>query len=493
MNSKDINFNLYGVYIIKKYLFIQENDKLANKFLSQINTEYMLLFVSLLNKNNKKLSCEILYIFIFISYPDKGEELFCLDEKILLGISTFLGNNKNDSNLLKYGIWLIMNIIGNNKISEIFLNYRIIDFFEEIYERNLLDSDFMTKLMICLKKLIIYKSNLYTKNKNTDILCLIPAIKIIKTQLRPNLPSKILYFYVNQLYTLSFFISFDIFYKMTEFKIHKEFMELYPLIIQKMFDINNRLKEIDSNINNNNNTNINEVKKQLESDLQNYINIELIILKIFGKMMSLEDGIITQILIDNGISKFLNFVLQSDEPKIIKNAAFCISNICCGAYGQLANLYEKNTFIELIKVSKNIYEALIYNSKYKDENYKILIDTFREINFAFANAIINSISEKRIPLASYDNCIVILFLVKGLDILKDNNIDDIIICDLEALYRLIIDERDEMKDNGENNNNCLSFVEFMEKNGLREYLEKLSITNKNNEISVIIKRILENL
>ena len=97
MISKDINFNLYGVYIIKKYLiYIKDNDKMLDIFISQINIGYMLKFISLLNKNNKKLSAEILYIFIEISYPIKGEELFCLDEKIILSISTFLGNNKND-------------------------------------------------------------------------------------------------------------------------------------------------------------------------------------------------------------------------------------------------------------------------------------------------------------------------------------------------------------------------------------------------------------
>jgi hypothetical protein len=496
LNSKDINLNLYGVYLIKKYLIkFNDNDKMIHLFLAQIDIEYMLLFISLLNKNNKKLSSEILYIFISISYPKNGEEIFLLDEKILLSISTFLGKNKNDSNLIKYGIWLIRNIIFNDKICDIFLNYNIIAFFEEIYERHLLDNDLMRQLILCIKKIISYKFDLYQNNKNIDILCLIPTIKIIKTQLKPNLPPNILSSNTYQLYYLALFKSSDIFYKMTEFKIHKEVMNLYPIIIQKSIEINNKLKEIESNESKNiiifNN---NEEKKQLKIDLENYINIEIYILKMLAKIISLEDGILTQILIDSGIAQFLNFVLQSDDPKIIKNACICISNICCGTCGQVGNLYENNTFIELIKVSKNIYEALVYNSKCKDEYYKCLIDTFREINYSFTFAIINSIYEKIIPLARYDNFFVVLLLIKGLDYLNDKKIDECIEFILKALYKLFIYDRDEIKKDGSNNNNnYINFAEFMEKNGLKESLEKLLSTNKNNRISFIAERVYNSI
>ena len=90
------------MYLIKKHLIeINNNEKLIFLFLTQINVEIMLLFITLLNKNNKKLSSEILYIFIDISYYNKAEDLFCLDEKIILGISEFLGRNKNDSLIIK--------------------------------------------------------------------------------------------------------------------------------------------------------------------------------------------------------------------------------------------------------------------------------------------------------------------------------------------------------------------------------------------------------
>ena len=488
------------MYLIKNYLInINNNDKLINSFLTQINVEYMLLFISLLNKNNKKLSSEILYIFIDISYYNKAEDLFCLDEKIILGISEFLGRNKNDSSIINYGLWLIRHLIFNNKICDIFLNYNIIGFFEEIYERNLLDNNFMEKLMHCLKRIIIYKYDLYRKNKKIDILCLIPSIEIIKTQLRPNLPPNILSSNVYQLYILSFFNSPDIIYKMTDFKIHKELMNLYPSIVQKSNEINNKLKEIVSNENKNininminDNNNNNGEKTQLKTDLENYISVEIQILRILSKIASNDDGILTQILIDSGIAKFLNFVLQSDDPKIIKNAGLLISNICCGSCGQIGNLFENNTFIELIKVSKNIYEALVFNSKYKNEYYGCLIDAFREINFAFASAINNSIYEKMIPLARYDNCIVVLFLVKGLDILnvKDYKDNECLQAILDALYKLIIFDRDDIVKVDNNNNNCLNFAEFMEKNGFKEYLEKLLITKKeDNLISINAMRI----
>ena len=245
------------MYLIKKYLIkIKDNDKLLNLFFAQINVELMLLFTSLLNKNNKKLSSEILFIFIDISYHNKGEDFFCLDEKIILGISQLLGRNKNDLFIIKYGLWLIKHIIFNNKICDIFLKYNIIGFFEEIYERNLLDNDFMSKLMVYLKQIIKHKYDLYQKNKNIDILCLIPSIKIIKTQLRPNSPPNLLNSNVYYLFLLSLFDSSYIFYKMSEFEIHKEFMNLYLSIVEKINEINNKLKEIASYENKNININM---------------------------------------------------------------------------------------------------------------------------------------------------------------------------------------------------------------------------------------------
>ena len=153
-----------------------------------------------------------------ISFYNKGDEIFCLDEKIILSITTFLGKNKNDSNLIECGLYLIHNITYNSKICEILLNYNIISYFEEIYERNLLNNDFIRKIIICLDKLIICKHDLYVKNKNIDFLCIIPAIKIIKTQLRPNLPSKILYSNVYALFLLTKFNSSDIYHKMVDYK-----------------------------------------------------------------------------------------------------------------------------------------------------------------------------------------------------------------------------------------------------------------------------------
>ena len=128
LESNDINCNLYGVYLIKKYLKNNEiNDNTIDFLVNQINTEYLLLFTSLFNKNNKKLSYDILYILINIGFNNKGEQLFCSNEKIILNLATFLGKNKNDSYLLKNGIWLIRNIINNFEICKLFLNFDIIN------------------------------------------------------------------------------------------------------------------------------------------------------------------------------------------------------------------------------------------------------------------------------------------------------------------------------------------------------------------------------
>ena len=55
---------------------------------------------------------------------------------------------------------------------------------------------------------------------------------------------------------------------------------------------------------------------------------------------------------------------------------------------------------------------------------------------------------------------------------------------MDSLYKLIVFDRtekfDELNDNMDTNNNVLSFTEVMERNGLKETLEKLQlIKNKN--------------
>ena len=487
LNSKDINYNLYAVYIIKNFMIENEANNTKLEFLvSQLNIEYLLLLTSLFNKDNKKLSFDILYILINIAFCDKGAEIFGLEEKIIFNIGVFLGKNKNDSNLLYHGIWLIKNMsFKNDKICEILLKYKIIDFFDEIYERHLLEIDFMKNLMSCISDFINYKLNMKKKGNNNSPLCLLPSINIIKTQLRPNISPELLNKFFYSLYNLTFFNSLDIYLKMTSNKIHKELMNIYPIIIGKIDELNSEIKEYKSNNNQMNNNKKEEEKYEKNiKNLENYKSIILLILKILGKIMSLDDAILTQTLIDSGIANFYNYVLQSNDVRIIKNASFGISNICAGTYGQLACLYESNTFVELIKVSKNIYEALDYNSKLNNVYYSELKDAFREINFVFSLAIINSVFEKSIPLVKYNNCIVVLFLIKALNILNENGMEQLMEYILSALYKLIVFDRGEKKKNNENNkdnNNNLDIVEFMEINGIKEYLEKLK-SNKNEKV-----------
>ena len=490
LESTDINCNLYGVYLIKKFLEKNESDDNSIELLvNQINTGFLLLLTSLFNRKHNKLSYDILYILINVSFNTKGEELFCSDEKILLNIATFLGNNIIDSKLLTNGIWLIRNIISNKKITKILLNFQLIDFFDTIYERNLLNNELMKMIIICLDELIRYKLVLKDKKENNDPTCLLPAINIIKTQLRPNLPSDLLFKCFYSLLNIAHFNSSDVYQSMTNCKLHKEIMNLYPIIIEKINKLNIIIKNYESR-NNIDNEKEDEQYIQYKKDLENYNNIVLIIIKILGKMMSLEDGILTQILIDSGISHFLKNALQSPNPQIIKNVSFCISNICAGTYGQMANLFENNTFIELIKVSKNIYEALDYNFKIDNEYYKVLIDAFRELNYAFSLAIMNCIYEKIIPLAKYDNYAVILILVKGLNIFSNKNFEDVIINILAALYKLILNDRGEKMDD---NNNGTNFSKVMEKHGLKEYLEKLLAQSKNQKLLYDAERIYDSI
>ena len=150
LTSKDINFNLYSTYIIKEYIETnQENKNYAalELLLSQISKEELIILTSLLNKDNKRLSYTTLYILINISALKDAEKLFYLDENICCNIASFSGNNKKDDILLKYGIMLIRNLTVDKNICEIFNKYKITEFYEEIYERHLLDNKIMDYLI----------------------------------------------------------------------------------------------------------------------------------------------------------------------------------------------------------------------------------------------------------------------------------------------------------------------------------------------------------
>ena len=455
---------------MKKFILIKESNlDILNIIINQLDYKFLLSMTYLLNKNNKKLSYDTLYILINLSYVDNGEQLF-FDEQIILNLATFLGNNKNDTTLLNSGIWLIKNITfdnsQSNKATEYFLNFKIINFFEEIYERNLLNNNFMNNLMSCLWNFINYKF------KDTkDAFNLLPSIKIIKTQLRPNLQPELLNKYIYTLYTLTLYKSIDIFYEMCNCKIHKELMNIYPVCIENIDNLSSQINENGSKIEYEN-----EIYNKNIKSIEIYKNICLMILKVLGKLMCLEDGILTQTLIDSGIAKFLNVVLQSHDIRVIKNACFCISNICAGTCGQISNLYDNNTLFELTKVSKNIYDALEYNGKFKNEYFNELKDAFREINFVYSLTILNSIYDKLIPFIKYDNYIILLILLRGLEIFDERN-EDVLELILESINKLIIfDQTDKYNDMNDN----LSFVQFFEKYGLKEILEKIKFYKSKN-------------
>ena len=462
---------------MKKFILIKESNlDIINIIINQLDYKFLLSMTYLLNKNNKKLSYDTLFILINLSYVDNGEQLF-FDEQIILNLATFLGNNKNDTILLNSGIWLIKNITfdnsQSNKATEYFLNFKIINFFEEIYERNLLNNNFMSNLMSCLWNFINYKF------KDTkDVFNLLPSIKIIKTQLRPNLQPELLNKYIYTLYTLTLYKSIDIFYEMCNCKIHKELMNIYPVCIENIDNISSQINENDSKIDYEN-----EIYEKNIKSIEIYKNICLMILKVLGKLMCLEDGILTQTLIDSGIAKFLNVVLQSHDIRVIKNACFCISNICAGTCGQISNLYDNNTLFELTKVSKNIYDALEYNGKFKNEYFNELKDAFREINFVYSLTILNSIYDKLVPFIKYDNYIILLILLKGLEIFDERN-EDLLELILESINKLIIyDQTDKYNDMNDN----LSFVQFFEKYGLKEILEKIIFYKSQNLVEKAAK------
>ena len=241
-------------------------------------------------------------------------------------------------------------------------------------------------------------------------------------------------------------------------------ISIFPTIEEKVALLNQKLKEFLS-LPKEEITKYQEEITKYKDDLEYYDNSLLAILKIFGKLMYLDDGIITQNLLNAGISSFLTKVLQSNDIRIIKNACFCISNICAGTYGQSSYLFNDNTLYGLIKVSKNILEAIELRQE-KDDYYLQLLDVFREINFVFSITISNTLIEKVIPFCQCENYTVIIILMKGLNILLGDKNQDLFSSMFIAINKLILFTKDY--------DNNIFFN--MEKYGLKENLEKIIIT-----------------
>ena len=482
LNSSDIKLNLYGVYIIKNFLEKYQYDDYSIKMITdQLNDEYLLLLTSLLNKNNKKLSFNILIILVNVSFTDEGELLFGHEEKVISNIASFMGNNRTDINLLDFGILLIKNITHKNSlVKQIFKNYNLIQFFNEIYDKFLLDTNFMRNLILCIGHFV--DSRFGDPN-------ILSSIKIIKTQLKPCIPIESLTQYVYILYNLSFYADPQIIEEMVKNEIHKDFMNIYPFNIDNNIKINQKYEE---QKNENNNKIIIEEK---EDETSKYKKLSLLILKTLGKMLSLENNNINKTIVDSGIGKFLNKVFQSTDIKIIKNAFFCLSNICAGTYGQISNLYDNDTIFEAFKIAEYVYDTLESSNKFINSLItEDFIKAFREINYSIALIIINSLYERLMSYVRNHNYAVIKILLKGLKIFSENNIDNknkyLIIYILNAISKI----NDYEKDNDEEElimSNLIKFPEFLEQNGFKEILGKL-LLNPDEDIVDIAENIYDN-
>ena len=373
--------------------------------------------------------------------------------------------------MLYNGILLIKNITFKNAlVKNAFQNYNIIQFFNEIYEKYILDINFMKNLILCIGHFV---NSRFLSNVN-----IISSIKIIKTQLKPNLSVNILVQYVYILYNLSLYNDPKIYKALINYEIYKELMNIYPFNIEEKIKEEENVKRT-KDLNDEDNNDIIE-----EKDIRKkyYKDLCLLILKLLGKMMSLEDNNFTQKLIDNDIAKFLNKVLQSNDIEIIKNAFFCLSNIVAGTYGQISNLYYNDTIFELIKVAKNVYDALDNDNKFINSIIsKNFINAFREINYVISLIVINSLYEKLIPFVRYNNCAILLILLKELKIFNDNNNNnkELIIYLLRAISKLI-DYDNKGDENDLNINEGITFKEFFEQHGFKEILETLQLNSDEN-------------
>lgn len=479
LKSNKEDLNLYGVYLIKNYLSLNEenNDKELMILFSQLNVEYLTLIIDLLEKNNNKISFFILWILINLSYVDFNENLFSSNLDNIYKIACFLGNNKNDKILTYRGIWLLRNITSNNnKIKEELLKYNIIEYYNEIYHKYCLDNEFAHELLICLGNFTVNPNKKYIKQY-------IPIIKLIKVHLNESTNLKCLNKYLFFFHNLFSLNSNEILKEMVKEEIYKKLINIYPF----------KNKSEDDEDGNGEEENKNHIK-----------SIRILIIKILGKILSIdeddEDYTIKK-LIDYGIINFLNKVIDSfyatslnnDDTniKLIKNISFCLSNICTGDYDQMSELYKSQILLKLIKIGKDIYMLMKNYFNLNENEVKLLQEAFREICYVFCLTIINSVYDKLIPFAKYQNSIVVVFIIEALKIFQNKY--DLIELGLKALCHLINYDKEieEFNKKIRVSDYNITFSEIMERNGIKNTLELLMKSN-NHKISHLSEEFYDN-
>ena len=168
--------------------------------------------------------------------------------------------------------------------------------------------------------------------------------------------------------------------------------------------------------------------------------MRLLIIKLLTKLLGIEDDGFTQKIIDSGLCLFLNKLLEFSDIKIIKNAFFCIQNICCGSYGQIAQLYDNKTIKLTLLVARNVNETLNSTNQFINNlSKKDFVTALKEIDRVFSLLIINSLFDRLIPLVEYDNYLIILLLLESFKYLDDDDKkdNDLISLIVRAIFKLL--------------------------------------------------------
>ena len=464
---------MYGIYIIKDYLSINEknNENILDYLIK--NNDYLNILIDLLNKNNKKISYEIICILINITYIDNNDILF-RNINVIYKIYLFLNKNKNDKILTYEGLLLLRNITINNiEVKDMLLKYNIFEYFNEIYEIYNLDNQFLYNLILNMGNFIFNSNKEYIKQY-------IKIIKIIKTQINSSTDFKLLNQFIFFIYNILLFNSEEIINEIFKEEIIKKLINIYP------FKINDE------------NT-INIIEN--EDDMIKYgNNIRILILKFIGKILSLDyeekEESYIQKLIDCDVINFFNKIIDcsKNDFKIIKNVAFCISNICTGNYNQINKLYNEGIFIKLIEIGNNIYQFLKnnINLSIKENDINDIYLAFREICYVFSLVIINLTYEKVLPLVKYQNCIIIIFIIEALKIFQ-NKVEFVDLY-LNSLYHLIIYDKsiEEFNYKIRVSDLNISFSEFMDRNGIKPILENIFL-DKESKINKLAEKIYDSI
>lgn len=448
MFSEEPELQKYSVYIFWNYIYSLKSDQQLESISQNINSESIQRLCLLLaqNTNDNQFLFTICLILINISYTHLGEEKIVSIESNLRYIMNFITNVRGNRDMVEYAIMLIKDLTQNFPSSKkFFLDNALFTIYQFIYDNFQFDNQIIEVLITSICNLCSYS---YFPEYDTHFEKIIPiTASILQTNN---------YYYLHMgLYILNkLSVRPPLIDKIINSQIHLKIFQLYPKI-----DI----------------MNFNEESNE---------KLKLFCIKIIGNILY-GDSIQTQVMINSNVIEFLNSVLKENNLRLLKNAIWSIYNISSNSFGQITNLFNKETVYYVLQIGVNVYEVLVNNDYAQaQEKRGLLLEVLKEVCFFISSTLCGSLFSMLVSFIEYKNNAVIKLICFGLEIFQNN--EELIISLIEGIHKIIA------IDYSMNESKEISYLNLLFQCGLEEQL-KILIQNPNINIQVKAEELFETI